>query len=189
MKKEWSRMWLRSVQPRKQRKYRHNAPLHVRHRFMSANLSPEMRRRFGKRSMAVRKGDEVEIMRGSSKGLRGTVNRIDLSRCKVYVDEVKTKKVDGSEVMKALEPSNLRITKLSIDDKMRERILERTGSKPGRGPGKEAREKEPGPGKAAGKKKAKKPAARKPAVKKESRKAAGKEPKTGAKKPVRKRKK
>jgi large subunit ribosomal protein L24 len=100
MKKEWSRMWLRSVQPRKQRKYRHNAPLHVRHRFMSANLSPEMRRRFGKRSMAVRKGDEVEIMRGSSKGLRGTVNRIDLSRCKVYVDEVKTKKVDGSEVIR-----------------------------------------------------------------------------------------
>ncbi len=130
MKKEWSRFWMKSVQPRKQRKYRYNAPLHIRHKFLSANLSPELRRRFGKRSMPVRKGDEIEVMRGSSKGLRGTVNKVDLMRSKIYVEEIKIKKVDGSEVMKPLQSSNLRIVKLSLDDKMRQRILERAEEKP-----------------------------------------------------------
>ena len=130
MKKDWSRNWVKSVQPRKQRKYRHNAPLHVRHKFLSANLSPELRRRFEKRSMPVRKGDEIEVMRGSSKGLRGTVNRVDVKKCRIYVEEIKVKKVDGSEIMKSLQPSNLRIVKLSLDDKMRQRVFERTEEKP-----------------------------------------------------------
>jgi len=129
MKKEWSRLWVKSIQPRKQRKYRHKAPLHVRHKFLSANLSPELRKRFRKRSIPLRKGDEIEIMRGSSKGLRGTISRVDLKKCRVYADEIKVKKVDGSEVMKALEPSNLRITKLSLDDKMRQKVLDRTEKK------------------------------------------------------------
>ena len=129
MKKKWSSMWVSSVQPRKQRKYRHNAPLHVRHRMVSANLSPALRRRYEKRSMPVRKGDEVEVMRGSSRGMSGTVSRVDLRSYKIYVDEIKMKKVDGSEIMKPLEPSNLKITKLSVDDKMRERVFERAEKK------------------------------------------------------------
>lgn len=130
MKKDWSRMWVKSVQPRKQRKYRHNAPLHVRHRFLSANLAPELRRRFEKRSMPVKKGDEVEVMRGSSKGLRGTINRINLRASKVYVEEIKAKKVDGSEVMRPLQPSNLRILKLALDDKRRQMVIDRAEKKP-----------------------------------------------------------
>lgn len=126
MKKEWSSSWSSSVQPRKQRKYRHNAPLHVRHKFLSAGLSPELRRRFKKRSMPIRKGDEVEVMRGSVKGLRGTVNRTDLSKSKVYVEEIKIKKVDGSEINRPLQPSNVRIVRLNLDDKMRQRVLDRT---------------------------------------------------------------
>jgi large subunit ribosomal protein L24 len=129
VKKEWSKLWIKSVQPRKQRKYRYNAPLHVRHKFISANLAPELRRRFEKRSMPVRKGDEVEVMRGSSVGLRGTVSRIDLKTCRVYVEEIKVKKVDGSEIMKPLQPSNLRILKLGLDDKMRQKVIDRAEQK------------------------------------------------------------
>lgn len=132
MKKEWSRMWVKSVQPRKQRKYRHNAPLHIRHKFLSANLAPELRNRFEKRSMPVRKGDEVEVMRGSSKGLRGTVNRVDLRKSRVYIEEIKVKKTDGSEIMKPLQPSNLRIVKLALDDKMRQAVIERAEKKTGK---------------------------------------------------------
>ena len=118
--------WISSVQPRKQRKYRHNAPLHVRQRFVSANLSPELRKRFGKRSMQLRKGDEVKVMRGGFRGKLGTVDRVDLSRGRIYMDEIKVKKVDGSEVHRPLEPSNIMITKLKLDDKKRQAILDRT---------------------------------------------------------------
>lgn len=129
MKKAWSSRWLSSVQPRKQRKYRCNAPLHVRQRFVSVNLSPELRKRFGKRSMQVRKGDEVKVVRGSHKKKTGTVERVDLRKSKIYVDEIKAKKVDGSDVQKPLQPSNLMITKLKLDDKKRQAILDRVQAK------------------------------------------------------------
>ncbi len=125
MKREWSSRWLSSVQPRKQRKYRHNAPLHIRQKFVSSNLSPELRKRFAKRSMQLRKGDEVRVMRGGFRGKTGTVERVDLSRCRIYMEELKVKKVDGSEVPRALQPSNLMITKLKLDDKKRQAILDR----------------------------------------------------------------
>jgi large subunit ribosomal protein L24 len=127
MKKTWSNKWVSSKQPRKQRKYRHNAPLHIKHKLVSAHMSPELRRRYNKRSLPVRKGDEVEIMRGSSKGLRGIVERVDLKKCKVYIENIKVKKVDGSEVLKAVEPSNLKIISLTTDDKRRKMVFERVG--------------------------------------------------------------
>ena len=126
MKQKWSAKWKSSVQPRKQRKYRHNAPLHVRRKFLSARLSPEFTRQFGRRSLPVRKGDEIRIMRGSSKGLKGVVERVSLKKTKIYAEGIIVKKVDGSEVMKALEPSNLMITKPKMDDKGRQMIMERT---------------------------------------------------------------
>ncbi len=127
MKKQWSPSWLSSVQPRKQRKYRYNAPLHVRQGFVSSNLSPELRKRFARRSMQLRKGDEVRVMRGGFRGKTGTVERVDLSKSRIYMEELKVKKVDGSEIPRALEPSNLMITKLKLDDKRRQAILDRTG--------------------------------------------------------------
>ncbi len=126
MKQEWSRNWASSVQPRKQRKYVANAPLHVRQKLVSVHLSRELRERYGKRSLPVRKGDSVRVMKGSFKGVAGTVERVDLSKLKVYVDEVKRKKVDGSEVHVPLSPSNLIITKAVLDDKRRQAIIERS---------------------------------------------------------------
>jgi large subunit ribosomal protein L24 len=126
MKTEWSRRWLSSSQRRKQRKYRHKAPLHVRHRFVSSNLSPDLRKQFGKRSVPLRKGDEIEVMVGQFRGFRGDVSRVNLSECKAYVEGVKVKKSDGSEVLRALEPSNLRIVKLNLDDKRRRMSMDRS---------------------------------------------------------------
>lgn len=153
MKQEWSPKWKSSIQPRKQRKFRINAPIHVRHKFVSANLSPVLRREFGKRSMPIRKGDEVEVMRGGFRKLRGVVERVDLKSRRIYVENVKIKKVDGSEVLKALEPSNLRITKMGLDDKRRQRALERSPRREKKPPkeakkaGKPAKEKAEKPGK------------------------------------------
>jgi large subunit ribosomal protein L24 len=125
MKSKWSSKWKASTQPRKQRKYRHNAPLHVRHKMVSARLSKELKSQLGKRSLPVRKGDDVKVVTGSRKRSTGTVSRVDLSSLKVFIDGVTTKKVDGSEVMVPIDPSNLVITKVNTDDKMRRKQLER----------------------------------------------------------------
>ena len=124
--KEWSNKWVASKQPRKQRKYRHTAPLHVRQKFVSAHLSEVLRKRFGRRSFPLRKGDEVKVMRGSDKGFRGKVERIDLRNSKVYIEGLNIKKVDGSEVMKPVDPSNLVILDAKMEDKRRQAIVERS---------------------------------------------------------------
>jgi large subunit ribosomal protein L24 len=125
MKQKWSSAWKSSKQPRKQRKYRHNAPLHARHKLVSAHLSKELKIQTGKRSLPLRKGDEIRVLSGGKKRATGAVSRVDLGSLKVYVEGITTKKVDGSEVMIPLEPSNLMITKLNMDDKMRRKQLER----------------------------------------------------------------
>src|SRR3989338_6614499 len=130
MKTQWSTSWISSKQPRKQRKYRFNAPLHVRRKFVSAHLAKILRKRFNRRSVPLRKGDEVEVMRGNNKGLKGHVEIIDLKKCKVYVENIKVKKVNGTEVLKPLEPSNLLITNLVLEDKFRKKLLEKKMVKP-----------------------------------------------------------
>jgi len=131
MRKNWSQKWIKSSQPRKQRKYRYNAPLHVRRKFLSAHLSKELRERFGKRSVTVRKGDEVLVMKGQFKGFKGNVERVDMSASRIYVDGMKRKKVDGSEVPVSIDPSNVMITKLTLEDKMRQAVFERSEQKEG----------------------------------------------------------
>ncbi len=127
--KEWSNKWVSSRQPRKQRKYRYNAPLHVRQKFVSAHLSEVLRGRFGKRSLPLRKGDEVKVMRGSDKGFKGKIERINLKEGKVYIEGLNVKKVDGSEVLKPKDPSNLLITESKMEDKRRQMIVERSREK------------------------------------------------------------
>ncbi|MBN2042513.1 MAG: 50S ribosomal protein L24 [Candidatus Aenigmarchaeota archaeon] len=125
MKQEWSNKWNSSVQPRKQRKFRHNAPMHVKQKFVSAHLSEALRNRFEKRSLPLRKGDEVKVMRGTSKGFKGKIDRIDLKTSKVYIEGLNVKKVDGSEVLRPINPSNLLIVEPKMDDKKRQMIVER----------------------------------------------------------------
>ena len=67
VKKLFSKLWIKSSQIRKQRKYRHNSPLHIKHKFLSSNLSKELRKEYKVRNIPVRKGDSVLILRGDFK--------------------------------------------------------------------------------------------------------------------------
>ena len=125
MRKKFSIKWISSRQTRKQRKYRYNAPMHVRQKLVSAHLDKVLRKDYNKRSLSVRKGDEVTIMRGAFSGTRGKISRVVLKDLKVYVDSAKVKKVSGQEVEAAIDPSNIMITKLNFDDKKRRKFLSR----------------------------------------------------------------
>jgi len=122
---KFSKSWKSSKQPRKQHKYRYNAPLHVRSRFMHVHLSKDLRKKYRKRSIGVRKGDAVSILRGQFKGKTGKVERVDLKQIKVYVTGVEILKKDGTKVLCPLEPSNLMIIELNLDDKKRIKSIER----------------------------------------------------------------
>lgn len=117
--KKFSRSWKSSKNRRKQRKYRLNAPLHLRKKFLSAHLNKDLRKKYNTRSLSLRKGDEVKVMRGDFKGEEGKVNRIDTKNKKIYVEGIEISKKDGTKAFRPFKPSNLMITKLNTDDKKR----------------------------------------------------------------------
>jgi large subunit ribosomal protein L24 len=116
--KKWSPKWKSSKSPRKQRKYRYNAPLHVKRKFLSVHLSKELRKKYGKRAIPVRRGDEVVVLRGKYKKMNGKVSKVDIKEGKVYIEGITRKKVAGTEIPVKFEPSNLMITNV-YEDKMR----------------------------------------------------------------------
>ena len=116
---------VRSKQPRKQRKARFKAPLHLRHKFMSAPLSRELREKYNRRSFPVRKGDTVRILRGDDRGAEGKVRSVDPKRERITVEGVVIARADLSEVPRPIHPSNVMITKLDLKDERRAAALER----------------------------------------------------------------
>ena len=128
MKQTFSRSWRSSKSPRKQRKYEANAPLHLRRKFLSVNLSKELRKKYNTRNVVLRKGDVVRVMRGKFKGREGKVTKGDLKRIRVFVEGVTRKKVDGSEVQVPLHPSNLQIVELNLEDEKRFKKLKKEKS-------------------------------------------------------------
>ncbi len=123
--KHFSRTWKNSKKQRKQRKYRLNAPLHIKQKFVHTHLSKDLRKKYGKRSVGLKKGDKVKIMRGQFKKQEGKVEKIDLRSSKIFVSGIEITKKDGTKKMIALHPSNLMVSELSLEDKLRQRALER----------------------------------------------------------------
>jgi large subunit ribosomal protein L24 len=111
--------------PGKQRKMLFNAPAHIRHKLMAAPLSPELLAQRGVKTLPVRKGDTVRIVRGDHKGFEGKVSRVDLKHFRVYLEGLTREKVDGTAVFVALHPSKVMIRSLSLDDKVRKAVLDR----------------------------------------------------------------
>lgn len=123
MNKDWSSSWKSSKQPRKQRKYRHNAPLHVKQKFVSVHLSRELRKKYGKRNITIRKGDTVKVMRGQFTGKIGKVAKVDLKKSRLHIEGIENIKKDGTKKPYPLQPSNVMITELNLDDKLRQEKL------------------------------------------------------------------
>ena len=70
-------------------------------------------------------GDKVKIMRGQFKGTTAKVEEADTGKSKVYIAGVEMSKKDGSKTRCPIEPTNLMIIELNLDDKKRSKIFER----------------------------------------------------------------
>jgi large subunit ribosomal protein L24 len=123
--KRFSKAWKGSKKPKKQRKYRAKAPLHIRKKFVSIHLKKDLIKKYSKRNMPVRKGDKVKILIGQFKKKEGKIERIDRRKNKVYITGIESVKKDGSKVLQPMDPSNLLIVELNLDDKKRKAKLEK----------------------------------------------------------------
>lgn len=122
---EFSGKWKSSRNPKKQRKYRVSAPLHIKQKLIHAHLSKGLREKYGKRSIGLRKGDKVKVIMGKFRKHEGKVDSIDLKKTRVFVNGIEITKRDGTKKLLALHPSNLMVTELNTEDKLRQKILER----------------------------------------------------------------
>jgi large subunit ribosomal protein L24 len=125
MKQKFSKHWRASKQPRKQRKYRANAPMHLRHKALSANLSKELKTKHKRKNIPIRKGDNVKVMRGEFKKKTGKISVVNLTKMKVAIEGIQKQKKDGTKVNVYFNPSNLQITELNLDDKERNSAIKR----------------------------------------------------------------
>ena len=90
---------------------------------MKAHLSDELYGKYGVRSLTLRKGDIVKVMRGRFKGHEGKVVKVNLKNMRVAVEGVTVRKVDNTAVQYWIHPSNLMLIKLDLSDpKRREKI-------------------------------------------------------------------
>lgn len=115
----------KSKQPRKQRKALYKAPLHMRNKLMSAALSKELKEKYNKNSLPVRKGDIVKILRGDFKNIEGEITKVDYKKYRIHVEGALNKKQDGKETPYPIHPSNVMIVKLEDSDERRFKFLDR----------------------------------------------------------------
>ena len=108
-----------SKQPRKQRKALYNAPAHARGKHLSASLSKDLKEKLGTKSLPVKSGDKVRIVRGDFKGHEGEVLTVDYGSYKVTIDEVTLSKPDGTNTFLPVDPSNLVIIDADLKDDRR----------------------------------------------------------------------
>jgi ribosomal protein uL24 len=112
---DWTSTWKASKQPRKQRSYTLRAPLHVRSAMMGSHLSKTLRDTHKTRSLRVRTGDKVKVLRGALRGKSGKVERVDTRNSAVYITGIEMIRKDGSKSMTPVHPSNLLIEEIHND--------------------------------------------------------------------------
>jgi large subunit ribosomal protein L24 len=115
-----------STKARKQRKARANAPLHLKKRMIAAHLDSALMKEFNVRSLPVRKGDTIKIIRGHKDFKTGEakVASVDLKACKIIVENITVPKADGTQKPKPIDPSDVLITKLDLSDPWRKEKLD-----------------------------------------------------------------
>jgi len=118
-------MKLKTKSPSKQRKRLYTAPYHSRSHVFSAHLSSELRGSHNSRTMPVKKGDTIRVLRGDYKGFEGKILRVNRKGYRIIVDGINREKADGTSIPVAIHPSKVEVIRLDLDDKWRDKILRR----------------------------------------------------------------
>lgn len=112
---------------RVQRKYALGAPSSVKRKLMSCHLAKALRDQYKIRSLPIKRGDEVKILKGKAKGKSGKVVQVYRKRNCIYVDKVQREKQNGQTVFLPIKPCYCVVEKLLIN-KDRSKTIERNAA-------------------------------------------------------------
>lgn len=125
---KFSKTWNRSTQPRKQRKYGYEAPLHLKQKKVHVHLSPELRKKYQFRNVQLHRGDKVRILKGQFAKKEGKVDKINIKKGLVFIANIEVVKKDGTKLLFPLKPSTLMILDLDLSDRRRKQKIESKSS-------------------------------------------------------------
>ena len=84
---------------------------------LAGHLSRDLRKKLGLRSMPLRKGDTVKIMRGKNRGREGKITGVNYKRGIVFIEKIIRKKSDGTEIQFGIPASKVLVIDMEIDEK------------------------------------------------------------------------
>lgn len=90
---------------------------------ISSSFSKELRKKYKRRNFPVRKGDTVLIVKGEFKKKKGKIARVDTHNLKIYIEGIQQSRKDGTKVDIPIQPANVRIVELDLNDKIRAKII------------------------------------------------------------------
>jgi large subunit ribosomal protein L24 len=133
---------VKSSKPGKQRKAQANAPMHIKRKRVRSRLlldKPDARLA-GLRSVTIRVGDTVRVVRGdlsnggkrhggkrNAEPLSGSVLRVDSNKGRLFIEGAKASKSDNKEEAVPVHASNVVVVKIDETDKLR--IQQLTGNR------------------------------------------------------------
>ncbi|NOS62254.1 MAG: 50S ribosomal protein L24 [Nitrosarchaeum sp.] len=113
------------MKPTKMRnKLIYRATFHTRSKQLGSQLSEDLRKKYGKKSVRVIEGDSIKIVRGEFKGVDGKISKVSTKKNSVAVEGVKKEKTKGDKFDVYIHTSNLLVTGLNTEDKWRIAKLE-----------------------------------------------------------------
>lgn len=120
-------MKIESKQPRKQRKALFNYKNHQRSKLLSTRVADFVREEYGIKTVPLRVGDDVRVVKGEFKDFEGEVIEITKD-LRAKIKEVTFDKADGTQFHPTIHISKLIITKLTKEKKLdpwRAKIIDR----------------------------------------------------------------
>ena len=103
------------------RKY-YKAESEKKRKMMSSGIEKIFRDNHNIKTMPLRKGDEVKIVRGNQKGKNGKIIQCSRKYGYIYINSVTYKKANGEEIYKPIHPSNVLIQKLVLTSERKETL-------------------------------------------------------------------
>ena len=116
-----------SLSRRVQRKYALGAPSSVKRKLMSCHLTKTLRDQYKIRSLPIKRGDEVKILKGKSKNKSGKVVQVYRKRYFIYVYKVQREKQNSQMFFLSIKLCCCVIEKLFIN-KDRTKTIERNAA-------------------------------------------------------------
>ena len=119
----------KTIKPNKQRRRMYNANYQNKRRNLVSPVDKKVATIIGKNRIVVRKGDTVKIMVGNNKGKTGKVERVNYTKERVFIKDIKVKNARGQEKLIPFVASNLIITDAVMTDSQRitkKKIIKKT---------------------------------------------------------------